>query len=245
VGLAADVWGSGRAKDPDTVVARLPRNDLRTTSPLGIYRRLLEGAIYDNFTRFRPKAPPRGFPYSGLERMGADFWPVPVGARGRSATLCGRYPESAWGQLKLDYTVPAALAAGREGAVPSARFLMLRESVQECEARIFIEQTLLDPAKQDRLGEDLIRRAQNLLRDRGRLEREAASDMRAHSPGRVARGATQTWYLGSHARQFDARLYALAAEVAARMAAHEDDQPAGGFHPSTGPVVPAPRHLSE
>ena len=34
------------------------------------------------------------------------------------------------------------LAPGPEGAVPTARFEMLREGVQECEARLFIEKAL-------------------------------------------------------------------------------------------------------
>jgi hypothetical protein len=54
-----------------------------------------------------------------------------------------RRNQTNWGSLTL---APPWLAAGEGGPITSVRFEMGRESIQECEARIFLEQALLDEA---------------------------------------------------------------------------------------------------
>ena len=102
----------------------------------------------------------------GLGRIGADLWPAIRDRRGRrSGPVYARYPESNWRALDIESWI---LAAGPDEPVASARLENLREGLQECEARIFIEDALLEPDKRDRVGDDLARRAQALLDDRHR-----------------------------------------------------------------------------
>lgn len=100
----------------------------------------------------------------GFGGYGADFWPVVKDKRGRSrGRLAARYPESSWRNLNIQ---TALLAPGPDGAVPTARYQMMREGVQECEARIFIEQKLLDPTSADKLGDELVRHCRAILDER-------------------------------------------------------------------------------
>jgi len=100
----------------------------------------------------------------GVGRVGADTWPVIPDKRGRRAgSVTDRYPESYWHSLNVGAW---ALAPGPEGPVSTARYEHFREGVQECEARIAVEQALTDPALKDRLGSDLAERAQALLDER-------------------------------------------------------------------------------
>jgi len=108
----------------------------------------------------------------GIGRQGIDFWKV-LGRRRRgrskwSRTLAGRYPESEWGHLNFARGVPYLTGPGTHGAAPTVRYEGLRENLQECEARIFIEKALLDPDRKAKLGEDLARRARELLDQRTR-----------------------------------------------------------------------------
>ena len=84
-------------------------------------------------------------------RLPLDFWPLPQ-AGGRSllnSRICG-----AW----LYRTNPLeVIAPGPEGPVPSVRFQMLREGVQETEARIFIAKSLPAlPAEKQKPYRDLL-----------------------------------------------------------------------------------------
>jgi hypothetical protein len=103
----------------------------------------------------------------GLGRMGADFWPVLKDARGTVRhRLCGRYPESGWGQLNLENCTVALLSPGPEGPLATVRTAILRMAVQEIEARVFIEKALLDTEQRASLGEDLAHRCRRALDDR-------------------------------------------------------------------------------
>ncbi|MBN2582859.1 MAG: hypothetical protein JXL80_07290, partial [Planctomycetes bacterium] len=97
----------------------------------------------------------------GLGRVGGDFWPVFRDSRGRrSGQVFNRYPENHWRGLNISNYL---LAPGVEGPVASARLENLREGLQECEARILIENALLDEASAKRLGDDLAKRARKVL----------------------------------------------------------------------------------
>ena len=100
----------------------------------------------------------------GYGRLGGDTWRAIKDKRGRRAyRVYDRYPWSVWGNLELCCSL---LAPGPEGAVATARFEQFREGVQACEARVFIEQALLDEAQRAKLGEDLAAHCQTALDDR-------------------------------------------------------------------------------
>ena len=97
----------------------------------------------------------------GLGRIGADFWPVIRDKRGRRVGKAfARYPENHWRGLNIANYL---LAPGATGPVSTARLANLREGLQECEARILIEDALLDAERKQRLGPDLANRARAAL----------------------------------------------------------------------------------
>ena len=73
----------------------------------------------------------------GLGRVGADFWPVYKDEQGRrSAWIWDQYPQSLWHSCNL---MSHMLVPGPAGPVASTRYELMREGIQECEARIAIE----------------------------------------------------------------------------------------------------------
>ena len=97
------------------------------------------------------------------------------------------------------------LGPGPDGPVATVRFEMIREGVQEAEARICIEKALANPALRQKLGEDRAAALQGLLDQRTRdiLRAKAGSD------------CAWLWYASLIQERSD-QLYAAAAEVAAR-----------------------------
>ncbi len=160
-----------------------PRDSMTTETQLAKFRTVTElwlGASqhYAQFTHYvtRERIVRARTGVRGIGRQGIDFWKVlsrkTRRGRGRSKwsyTLVGRYPESEWGHLNFARGVPYLTGPGRNGAAPTVRYEGLRENVQESEARIFIEKALLDKAKKAKLGEDLARRARELLDERTRM----------------------------------------------------------------------------
>ncbi len=139
----------------------------RTHQPLAIYRAVGEMAMAASG---KPKTSPG---CNGVDRLGADFWPV---LKGRNdSPICGRYPETSWGQLTLSTATEAILAPAAAGAVATGRYEMLREGLQETEARVAIERALLAPDRRAKLGPDA-ERLQKLLDDRIRGLRHGASN---------------------------------------------------------------------
>jgi len=107
----------------------------------------------------------RQFPgLRGLGRIGGDFWPVLKAGR-LSRSVAGRYPVTAWGTVRLGSggTTTHLLAAGKDGPVPSVRFEMLRQSLQDAEAVIFIRNALFDKARRAKLPAALADRCEKLL----------------------------------------------------------------------------------
>ncbi len=142
----------------------------------------------------------------GFGRMAADFWPVLKDGRGRVSSLAARYPESSWAQLNLRAT--SYLSPGPNGAGTTIRFEMLREGIQECEARIFIEKALL--AK--KLPEPLAAKCQEILDERVR------AIITGLGPGikrpRQTEVGTVAAFVASNWQERSRMLYAAAAEVA-------------------------------
>ncbi|MCK4283189.1 MAG: hypothetical protein KAX44_02645 [Candidatus Brocadiae bacterium] len=163
----------------------------------------------------------------GFARLGGDFLAVGTDRRGRRVgTLAGRFPKTSWRQLNI---LTSLLEPGQEGPVATARFEMLREGLQECEARIFIEQALGDEGKRAQLGEDLAGRCQDLLDERARNMFRAVSTLwaKAGTAVRCCYFGTSWWnwppIIGSHWfassdwQAETARLYEAAAEVEAKL----------------------------
>lgn len=134
---------------------------------------------------------------SGAGRMCLDYWDMPDVRRGSHfGTMYSRWPNSSADQrtpqLKM-LTYP-----GPDGAVPSTKLLVMREGLQETEARIVLEKAI-DAGKIDG---DLAKRAQTLL-DR-RYEMLRAIDYLRH---------TVRTTFGDGWRREAAKLYKMAGEV--------------------------------
>ena len=97
----------------------------------------------------------------GPGRLGGEFWPTVRNGKGvRSGPVYARYPENNWRNLDIcDWF----LAPGPDGPVATARLEALREGIQVCETRIFLEDALLDDAKKATIGADLAKRCQDAL----------------------------------------------------------------------------------
>jgi hypothetical protein len=143
---------------------------------------------------------------AGQGRIGGDFWAC-IDRQGRGfSAVWNRYPPNDWIHLTPTNSVSHLLGRGKKGTVPTVRFEMVRQGMQEVEARIFIEKALLDKALRAQLGEDLAGRAQKVLEDRNRA-------LRAGCPDRDLDWGT--YLAGVDART--AELYAAAAAVAEKL----------------------------
>lgn len=164
----------------------------------------------------------------GFGRIGLDFWPVLKDARGRaSGTLQASDPRSSW--ANLDWMTKAFVAAGPAGALASSRLEMMREGLQETEARILIEKALADEKQVSAMGAELASRCRALLLARNKANMMALdnhflcgfgqSSLNNHgwwsNHGQVGR----MWFIGSGYQQRAQELYALAAQVQAKSAA--------------------------
>jgi hypothetical protein len=141
----------------------------------------------------------------GLGQIGADFWPVPAPDGKATFTMVGRFPSTSEGNLGI--YAGQLLYPGPAGPVPSVRYQMLRENIQECEARIFLEKLLGEsPA---RLPAPLAAKAQAVLDERTRWHRLLML-------GPAPESAIAWPYSGWEARAI--QLYEVAAEAARTLA---------------------------
>jgi len=124
----------------------------------------------------------------GGGRMGADIWWALRNKKGeRSAPVYSRYPENNWRNLDLHDWF---LAPGPEGSVSTVRLEALKEGVQVCEARIFLEDVLLDDTKKARIGTELAKRCQAALDEHHRAMWKTVwnNDEDLNSLGKVGTG---------------------------------------------------------
>jgi len=189
-------------------LAYYPR-EMALTTPLMHHRYKLEmwmGA----FSKFEMQHKGTSRTARGLGRLGADFWVVLPDAKGNLRyTLAGRYPESYWGQLNLNYCIPRLLGKGRDGPLPTVRSEAFRESLQEIEARVFIEKAIVNKDTRAQVGEPLAKRCRTFLDERIRMVNNsggARKDQRRG--GKNFRLEPDGW------RESGAHLFRLAAEVA-------------------------------
>ena len=168
----------------------------------------------------------------GLAHMGGDYWYAirDKGGTKRLGSVSARWPETYWHSLNIHSWY---LAPGADGPVGTARLELLREGVQECEARIYLEAALTDPALKAKLGEELASRAQQLLDDQQRnlWRAKGATDEDFAKYGHVPsyrtydydimpkwnEDAGNRWFIASGWQDRVAKLYSTAAEAAAKL----------------------------
>jgi hypothetical protein len=159
----------------------------------------------------------------GVGRIAADGWRVIKGKDGRRVSFAHeRYPEAHWRNLGLTNYL---LAPGAKGPGTTTRYEAFREGLQETEARISIEQALVDPAQAGRLGADLVKRCRETLDARIPFMLHAVSNLQMFGGGydgsaqyatgwRWAAGPWgQVWYLSSGWQQRSETLFTLAGDV--------------------------------
>ncbi len=99
--------------------------------------------------------------HRGQGRMGGDYWWVVRNSKGeRAGAVPALYPEDTWHDMDID---DYFLAPGPNGAVATARLEYMKEGLQICEARIALEDALLDDEKKAKIGADLAKRCQEAL----------------------------------------------------------------------------------
>ena len=99
-----------------------------------------------------------GHAFQGFGSWGADFW----GNEWRAY--------DAYGNVALsESTFRWLVGPGKDGPVPTCRTRMLQEGLQEAEARIFVQNAILDEDKKAKLGTDLARRCKEACDERTRM----------------------------------------------------------------------------
>ena len=161
----------------------------------------------------------------GMGRLGGDYWRPVKDNRGRRVGFVhNRFRESPWMGGNLSPANPV-LAPGAEGPIATNRFIALREGIQECEARIRIEEALTDDALRARLGPELAARAQKALHERLADMWASLDNMQLHGKWGAAGSwrwvpgvAGHAWFLGMDWPARNAELFALAGEVDGKLA---------------------------
>ena len=99
----------------------------------------------------------------GLGSQGADYWAVIPAEKGDYKNSVNRYTYQCQ-NLDQSSATYAFLGAGKNGPVPTCRFRLFQESLQDMEARIYVQDALLD--HKDKLGPDLAKRCKTVCDDR-------------------------------------------------------------------------------
>lgn len=141
---------------------------------------------------------------NGVGRVPADFF-------GR---VIARDPKTSWGNAGLR---ASWLASGSNGAIPTSEYIFLREGIQECEARIFIEKALVNDATKARMGDELVKRCQRVLDERTRYIMWVFDLSYVNYNIRgciIGEPLGLNWYSGSGWQRRSGSLFELAGEVA-------------------------------
>ena len=201
------VWHVKYAQDPDE------------GRSYGWKNPILEGLFPRTFWLSPPLAPYRHMAEMNLAgtsrgygRHGADFWGVLKGKSGRTGMLGCRY--NSWRNLDIRWTV---LGAGRNGAISSHCYEMMREGVQETEARIFIEKAIVGK----KITGELAKRCQEILDERTRAMIRGLGHTTTKDTswwgGPTAKKFWINWFVSSGWEDRSAKLYSAAAEVAKKL----------------------------
>ncbi|MHC4562898.1 MAG: glycoside hydrolase domain-containing protein [Planctomycetota bacterium] len=181
------------------------RNYLPTYIRLSQYRSFAEGNVVDigraSVNMARSSA--------GFTRLPLDFWPVDIqGARGTiTRSLLFAYEREPWSTLFRNNT-RSIIEPGPDGPLGTARYEMLREGMQECEARIAIEKAL----QAGRLGGGLEQRCRQLLRRRLQVREKNATFKGGHS-GNTLGTEDRLWGVAPNWQDMTAELFNLAGQV--------------------------------
>ena len=214
-GYAAFVWGKFADGGGDGwryphLAVHSARGGPRDSAPMTLFRH--QGEI--NVAGY----------HRGFGRQGADFFPVLKGKR-QTVSLMARYPETNWRNLDK---IGSRLSPGKEGAISTHRFEMIREGVQECEARICIEKALYDEKRRAKLGEDLAARCRTILDERIAPMRLGTNSLVQSGPWTILATCDLNWwsgggimgyywFSGSDWQERSKSLYDAAAEVENRL----------------------------
>lgn len=182
-------------------VAANPRKFMYLYSPPSQYRSLPDGVTVTTSARGggRGWRSPDGF-----TRIGLDAWEM-----GKlSSYLVNRYHAGNWSNMYRQ-NPRSILAAGPDGPVATVRYEMLREGLQEAEARIVIEKALV----RQRLPEPLATECRTLLAER--LESRLREGYFKSSHGAKLKAVDERlWGLPEDWRTSTLKLYELAGKAA-------------------------------
>jgi hypothetical protein len=178
VGYTATVWGARfsnglqrfeNGKDPVTLESLhgwndrtlgvvFERNGAMELSPLARWHFLPEAMITGDVR--------------GIGRIGADYWSAVRGKDGRRAGhVHDRFAESSWvtgSSLCLTLCNPV-LGPGPDAPAATTKLPVLIEGLQESEARVAIEHSLMVPELKAKLGPELAKRCEDTLRERASI----------------------------------------------------------------------------
>ena len=143
------------------------------------------------------------FKSRGFGRVALDYWPVGTG-RGRGKSIYQRWPESSSAQRGV-YTFRLGWP-GPNGAEPTLRLEAIREGLQESEAAIYVAEA--HAKHKAALGDGLAERCRRII-----VRRVHYCIERTHQPW----GPIFTHVNHFGWRRLNARLFAVAADVAARL----------------------------
>jgi hypothetical protein len=183
IGMCVALWGihlnitdpkqgRGFGWKTDEWLAYYPR-EFALTSTLAELRYKLEMYL-GAYSQFEMQHTGKSRYACGLGRIGADFWLVLKDKRGRiHDSLAGRYPESYWGQLNLNYCLPYILGKGPDGPLATIRSEAFREGIQDAEVRIYIEKGFMLDDRKEKVGQAAADSYRQMLDERIRLVNRA------------------------------------------------------------------------
>ena len=148
---------------------------------------------------------------AGFTRLALDFWAVPdKNARDlppRSLLLA--YEKTPWSIFYRNNT-RSLVEPGPQGPIGTVRYEMLREGLQECEARITIEKALVAGTVKG----DIAKQCREFLAARLRI-RENDWKFKGGHPGNTLGAEDRLWGVATNWQDNTARLFELAAKAAA------------------------------
>ena len=162
----------------------------------------------------------------GIGRVGADYWKVIKNNRDRRVGYVhNRFTDGAWGGSWINLNIGnPVLGPGPDGPVATNRLIAFAEGIQECEARILIEQALTDDRLKARIGAALAKRCRTALDRRLHTMWKTLSNYQLGGSYFFTAGAWRwsagipghRWYLSSGWQDQSKTLYDLAGEVQRR-----------------------------
>lgn len=199
--------------DRDNMRVSSAREFLSEYVPLSQWRSLPEATLADAASVDMNR---RNFSCRGITRLGADFWEVPTLTDERGWNFVGRslfmrFNSTMWAVIYRPYSPKALLSPGPDGPVATARFEMLREGLQECEARVAIEKAIAA----GKAPADVEKRWRELLADRVRTRYKDGKwgDLPNNDPVPEREVYWRLWGTAANWQELTAQLFAAAGEA--------------------------------